>query len=166
MRPFFARGCRQRNASANQHTGNDRLLQQATTLDSGYLAAHLQLAGEYQSLWRFGRAEDRAEASRLARLHTAWALELDQNDYSSQYRRAQLHLFVDHDHDLAFRGFRRAVIGNPNDADILYSMGFLRSLMGEAAEAIKWNQKTKRINPHYPAWYNFNAALSHFFARL
>lgn len=141
------------------------LLKQSVTLDPDYLAAHLQLAGLYLSLWRFGRADDPEGALRLARLHTARALELDQKDYRSQHRLAQIHLFADHDHELAYQGFLRAVDGNPNDADILYGMGFLRSLMGEPTEAISWNTKAKRINPHYPAWYNFNAALSHFLIR-
>ena len=60
---------------------------------------------------------------------------------------------------------KRALEDNPNDADMLYQMGFLLSLMGEGKKAIEWNDRAKRVNPRYPEWYNFNAALSHFLIR-
>ena len=85
--------------------------------------------------------------------------------YRVQHRLGQLHLFADHNHQLAYGAFQRAVRENPNDPQVLYGMGFLRSLMGEPAEAIEWNNRAKRVNPRYPGWYNFNAALSHFLVR-
>jgi class 3 adenylate cyclase/TolB-like protein/Tfp pilus assembly protein PilF len=140
-----------------------RLLKQAIELDPDYLDAHFELSDRYLNLWRFGRTDEPGEALRLARHHADRALQLDQTDYRGHFRLGMLHLFADHDHDLAYAAFQRALSGNPNDADILYNMGFLRSLMGAAAEAIEWNDKAKRINPRYPGWYNFNASLSHFF---
>ena len=55
----------------------------------------------------------------------------------------------------------RAIRDNPNDAYMLYHMGFLRSLMGDGAEGLEWNNRAKRINPRYPGWYDFNAAMCH-----
>jgi adenylate cyclase len=142
-----------------------RLLNQAIELDPNFLAAHFELSGRHLLLWRFGRTDDPDEALRLARHHADRALQLDQTDYRGHFRLGMLHLFADHDHDLAYAAFQRALSDNPNDADVLYNMGFLRSLMGEAADAIEWNNKAKRINPRYPGWYNYNAAMSHFFVR-
>jgi adenylate cyclase len=142
-----------------------RLLNQAIELDPNFLAAHFELSGRYLSLWRFGGADDPEKALRLARRHAERALQLDRTDYRGIYRLGMLHLFADHEHELAYAAFRRALDKNPNDADILHDMGFLRSLMGEGAEAIVWNNKVKRINPRYPGWYNFNAALSHFWVK-
>jgi class 3 adenylate cyclase/TolB-like protein len=139
-----------------------RLLNRAVDLDPDFLSAHFELSGLHLALWRFGGADDPEEALRLARYHAERALALDQADYRGHYRLGMLHLFADHDHELAYVAFQRALDDNPNDADILYAIGFLRSLMGEGAEAIEWNNKAKRVNPHYPGWYNFNAALSHF----
>ena len=141
------------------------LLKQALMQDPDFLAAHVELGSRYLSLWRFDGADDPEEALNMARYHVARALELDQADYRVQHKLGQIHLFADHDHELAFSAFKRALRSNPNDPEVLYGMGFLRSLMGEAAEAIEWNEKAKRVNPRYPGWYNFNAALSNFFLK-
>ena len=141
------------------------LLMQAVERDPDYLAAHFELSGRYLSLYRFGGAKDPEEAVRLARWHADRALEINRSDYRGHFRLGMLHLFADHDHELALAAFTRAIKENPNDADVLYNMGFLRALMGEPKEAIEWNDKAKRINPRYPGWYNFNAAQSRFFMR-
>jgi len=141
------------------------LLNRAIALDPDYLAVHFELSGRYLGLWRFGGAEAPEEAVRLARHHAERALEISRSDYRGHFRLGMLHLFADHNHDLAYAAFLRALKDNPNDADVLYNMGFLRSLMGEAQEAIAWNDKAKRINPRYPGWYNFNAAQSRFFLK-
>lgn len=141
------------------------LLNQALALDPDYLAAHFELSGRYLSLWRFGGASDPQEALRLARHHAERALAISQSDYRGHFRMGMLYLFADHNHELAHAAFQRAVQDNPNDADVLYNMGFLRSLMGYHAEALDWNNRAKRINPRYPGWYNFNAALSHYFLK-
>jgi adenylate cyclase len=140
-------------------------LKQAVALDPEYLAAHIELSGRYLSLWRFGGSEDPETALAYARHHLSNALELDQADYRVQHRLGQVQLFADHDHELAYGSYQRALQANPNDPEVLYDMGFLRFLMGEPAEAIDWNNKAKRVNPRYPGWYNFNAALSHFFIK-
>ncbi|SMO89898.1 Adenylate cyclase, class 3 [Ruegeria faecimaris] len=138
------------------------LLERAVVLDPDYLSAHIELSGRYLSLWRFGGSDDPKTALNKARRHAERALELDQSDYRVQHRLGQLHLFADHDHQLAYQAYQRAIRENSNDPEVLYDMGFLRSLMGEPSEAIEWNNKAKRVNPRYPGWYNFNAALSHF----
>jgi adenylate cyclase len=138
-----------------------RLLNQALSISPEFLDAHYALSDKHLTLWRFNRTDDPQESLRLARLHAAKALEIDQSDYRGHYQLALLHLFADHEHDLALVELERALADNPNDTDILYNLGFLKFLMGEAEEAIKWNNKAKRINPRYPGWYNYNAALAH-----
>jgi TolB-like protein/class 3 adenylate cyclase len=138
------------------------LLGQVIEIDPEFLAAHYRISTLYLSLWRFNMADDVEEALRLARLHARKAMEIDQSDYRGHYLIGQLSLFADHDHDLALAEFQRALADNPNEANILYYMGFLQSLMGRGKEAIAWNEKAKRVNPRYPGWYNFNAALAHF----
>ena len=142
-----------------------RLLKQVIEMEPDFLEAHYAISTFYLSLWRFGMADDAEETLRLARRHADKAMEIDQRDYRGHYLLGLLYLFADHDHDLALANFERALGGNPNDADILYYMGFLQSLMGRAEEAIAWNEKAKRLNPRYPGWYNYNAAMSHFWVQ-
>jgi tetratricopeptide (TPR) repeat protein len=88
-------------------------------------------------------------------------MEIDQSDYRGHFLQGRLHLFADNDHELALVELERALADNPNDTYVLYYMGFLKFLMGQAEEAIKWHNKAKRINPRYPGWYNYNHALAY-----
>ena len=142
-----------------------KLLKQAVGNEPDFLEAHYAISGFYLSLWRFGMADDAKEALHLARLHAEKAMVIDQADYRGHYVLGRLFLFADHDHDLALAEFQRALADNPNQANLLYYMGFLRSLMGRGEEAIAWNEKAKRLNPRYPGWYNFNAALAYFWVQ-
>jgi TolB-like protein/class 3 adenylate cyclase len=137
------------------------LLNRAVSVSPDFLDAHYALSEKHLGSWRFGSPDDPDETLRLARLHAAKAMEIDHSDYRGHLLQGQLHLFADHDHDLALVEMERALSDNPNDTYVLYYMGFLKFLMGQAKEAIEWNNKAKRINPRYPAWYNFNAALAH-----
>jgi TolB-like protein/class 3 adenylate cyclase len=142
-----------------------RLLKQVVEIDPEFLEAHYRISTLYLSLWRFNMTDNAKETLRLARLHAEKAMEIDQADYRGHYLIGQLSLFADHEHDLALAEFQRALADNPNEANILYYMGFLKTLMGQGEEAIAWNEKAKRVNPRYPGWYNFNAALAHFWVQ-
>ncbi len=141
------------------------LLKQVIGIDPGFLEAHYAISELYLGLWRFGRTDDPNKALRLARLHAEKAMEIDQKDYRVHYLLGRLYLFAEEDHDLALAEFQRALADNPNEPNILYYMGFLHSLMGRGKEAIAWNEKAKRLNPRYPGWYNFNAALGYFWVQ-
>jgi len=138
-----------------------KLLDQAISISPDFLDAHYAISDRHLGLWRWGNPDDPEESLRLARLHAAKVMEIDQSDYRGHYLQGQLHLFADNDHDLALVEYKRALADNPNDTFILYSMGFLKFLMGEAEEAIKWHIKAKRINPRYPGWYNYNHSLAY-----
>jgi TolB-like protein len=142
-----------------------RLLNQAINISPDFLDAHYAISEIHLGLWRFGDPDDPEESLRLARLHARKVMEIDQSDYRGHFLQGLLHLFADHEHDLALVEFERALADNPNDTQILYNMGFIKSLMGQGEESIAWNNKAKRINPRYPGWYNFNAALAHFWIR-
>ncbi len=154
-----------RSLNTNGRVESIRLLKMAEELEPDFLDAQFELSGRYLALWRFGGADDAEEALRLARHHAALALQIDRSDYRGHFQSGMLSLFADHHHELAYESFKRALEDNANDVNLLYNMGFLRSLMGEGADAIAWNNKAKRINPRYPGWYNFNAALSHFWIK-
>jgi TolB-like protein/class 3 adenylate cyclase/Tfp pilus assembly protein PilF len=136
------------------------LLKQAIKADPKFLEAHYSISERYLNSVRFGMADDAEEALRLARLHADKAMAIDQRDYRGHYLLGHLYLFAEHDHDLALAEFQRALDDNPNDPRISYYMGFTNFLMGQAEEAIVWNDNAKRLNPRYPGWYNYNAALA------
>ncbi|MCP4983983.1 MAG: hypothetical protein GY935_26205 [Gammaproteobacteria bacterium] len=138
-----------------------KLLNQAISISPDFLDAHYAISEKYLGRWRWGNPDDPEETLRLARLHAARVMEIDQSDYRGHYLQGLLHLFADHDHDLALVELERALADNPNDTLVLYYMGFLKFLMGQAEEAIKWHNKAKRINPRYPGWYNYNHALAY-----
>jgi adenylate cyclase len=138
-----------------------KLLNQAISISPDFLDAHYAISEMHLGLWRWGNPDDPEESLRLARLHAAKAMEIDQSDYRGHFLQGTLHLFADNDHDLALAEFERALADNPNDTYVLYNMGFLKFLMGQAEEAIKWHEKAKRINPRYPGWFNYNHALAY-----
>ena len=126
------------------------LLKQVLELEPDFLEAHYEISERYLGLFRFGRVDDPDEAVRLSRLHADRAMAIDQGDYRGHYLLGQLYVFAYHDHDLALAEFQRAFENNPNDARISYYIGFTRFLMGQAEEAIAWNDNAKRLNPGYP----------------
>ena len=138
-----------------------KLLDQAISISPDFIDAHYTISEKHLGGWRWGSSDDPEESLRLARLHAAKAMEIDQSDYRGHYLQGLLHLFADNNHDLALIELERALSDNPNDTLVLYYMGFLKFLMGQAEEAIKWHNKAKRINPRYPAWYNYNHALAY-----
>ena len=138
-----------------------KLLNQAIKISPDFLDAHYAISEKHLGLWRWGNPDDPEESLRLARLHAAKAMEIDQSDYRGHFLQGRLHLFADNDHELALVELERALADNPNDTYVLYYMGFLKFLMGQAEEAIKWHNKAKRMNPRYPGWYNYNHALAY-----
>ena len=141
------------------------LLNQAIAIDPGFLDAHFQLSDLHLNAWRFGRSDNPEESLRQSRHHAARVLAIDQTDYRGHYLLGKIQLFADHNHELALAAYHRALADNPNDTSVLYNLGFLHTLMGNGEEAIRWNNRAKRVNPRYPAWYNINAAVSHFWIR-
>ena len=151
--------------SKEARTESFKLLNQAISISPDFLDAHYAISNKHLGLWSWGNPDDPEESLRLARLHAAKAMEIDQSDYRGHYLQALLHLFADNDHDLALSEMKRALADNSNDTSILYNMGFLKFLMGQAEEAIKWHNKAKRINPRYPGWYNYNHALAYIWVK-
>jgi TolB-like protein len=50
--------------------------------------------------------------------------------------------------------FERALIINPNHADLLAGWGYASVLFGQPERATEFLVKAMRLNPHYPDWYD------------
>ena len=44
-------------------------------------------------------------------------------------------------------------------------MSVVMSNVGRGKEAVAWIEKAKRLNPHHPVWYDWNASFAYFMAR-
>jgi TolB-like protein/class 3 adenylate cyclase len=141
---------------------NVRLLERAIELDPDFHEAYSELAWRYLNLWQFRLADDPDAALKRARESARKAVSLDQNDYRSHWALGQIALVADQDHDFALAEYEKAIALNPNQADVIAMMSIVMSFSGRAEEGVEWLAKAKRLNPHHPVWYDWNASLVYF----
>jgi Flp pilus assembly protein TadD len=55
---------------------------------------------------------------------------------------------------VAQRHLDRALQLNPNDADAMQQMGYVLTLRGKPEDALAWMERSRRLNPFHPTWYN------------
>ena len=61
-------------------------------------------------------------------------------------------------HDAALSEYRRAIVLNPNDADIIAEYADALVYDGHPNQAIELFDKATRLNPYYPDWYLWGTA--------
>jgi TolB-like protein len=59
--------------------------------------------------------------------------------------------------------FARAETLAPSDADVLLLIAWSLPVLGEPAKAVSLAERSLRLNPHYPDWYNQGLSLAFFF---
>jgi TolB-like protein/tetratricopeptide (TPR) repeat protein len=59
--------------------------------------------------------------------------------------------------------FARAESLAPSDADVLLLIAWFLPALGETAKAVSLAERSLRLNPHYPDWYNQGLSLAFFF---
>ncbi len=67
-----------------------------------------------------------------------------------------------HQHDEAIAEARRAIAGDPNDADGYVALANVLSFTGRASEALEQVERAIRLNPHYPPYYLYQLGLAKF----
>jgi TolB-like protein/Tfp pilus assembly protein PilF/class 3 adenylate cyclase len=142
-----------------------RLLERAIELDPNFTEAYAWLANRYLQLWRQRLADDPDEALRRARDAIHKAFTLDQQDYRVRMILANLYQWADKDHDLALAEYEKALALNPNQADVMGMISLFMAFAGRGEEAVEWIEKAKRLNPHYPVWYDWNGSFGYYMAR-
>ena len=80
------------------------------------------------------------------------AVALDDGDNRSHWVLALVYVFR-HEYSRARFHQEKAVVLNPNDADVLAHMGYLLPLLGKHEEAVEMGEKAVRLNPFHPRWY-------------
>jgi TolB-like protein len=59
--------------------------------------------------------------------------------------------------------FARAETLAPSDADVLLLIAWFLPALGETAQAVSLAERSLKLNPHYPDWYNQGLSLAFFF---
>jgi adenylate cyclase len=65
-------------------------------------------------------------------------------------------------HDEAIEEAKRAIAGDPNDADGYVALAAVFSFSGKPREALELLDRAMRLNPHYPSHYLYQFGLSQF----
>ena len=149
---FFLRGLahfRGYEDDSNQQAA--AMLERAVGLDPQFALAQSYLA--------FVRcAVDGYAAASRATLDAAFAMAAQAIDRDPQESRCHrmLALVCVYRRELATaqRHLDRALQLNPNDADAMQQMGYVLTLRGKPEDALAWMERSRRLNPFHPTWYN------------
>ena len=149
---FFLRGLahfRGYADDANQQAA--AMLEQAVALDPQYA-----LAQSYLSFVRV--AVDGYAAASRATLDAAFTMAAQAVDRDPQesrcHRMLALVCVYRREFATAQRHLDRALQLNPNDADAMQQMGYVLTLRGQPEDALAWMERSRRLNPFHPTWYN------------
>jgi TolB-like protein/class 3 adenylate cyclase len=80
------------------------------------------------------------------------ATELDETDARGFGELGFVHLYRK-EHDAAISAYKRAILLNPNDADLMSDMADALAHSGHSEEAISLVERAMRLNPFYPDQY-------------
>jgi TolB-like protein/class 3 adenylate cyclase len=158
---YFLRGM----ASVHQWTSdaNDealRMFRKAIELDPDFASAYGMAAWCYTwrkiNGWMVERAQETAEATRLARR----AIDLGADDAVALCMGGYALAFVDHDLDGGAALIDRALSMNPNLAWAWHSSGWVRDFLGEPEVAIKHLEHGMRLSPLDPFVFRAYAGLA------
>ncbi|MGD9502894.1 MAG: tetratricopeptide repeat protein, partial [Methyloceanibacter sp.] len=67
--------------------------------------------------------------------------------------------------DQALEQFSKAEALAPNNADLLMNIAWLLPQFGQPDRAVELTEKTLKLNPNFPYWYNQGLRLVYFFGR-
>ena len=137
----------------------------ATELDPKYGRAYAALAATYweahKRYWGLivGLGQTTHDAEFLAGQFLAKAMK-DPTPLAHQVASAML-LHAEQ-HDEAIVEAKRAIAGDPNDADGYVALAEALSFTGRANEALELVERAMRLNPHYPPHYLYELGLAQF----
>lgn len=74
-------------------------------------------------------------------------------------------LFYQGEQERGIASLQKAHQMNPNDADILFDLGYYKSYFGLHDDSVEHAQKALRLNPHNPIWYMMELVQIYFDSR-
>jgi DNA-binding SARP family transcriptional activator/TolB-like protein len=152
--------CLRRGSPEGDEEGR-RLFARALELSPDFARAYAGLSLSHFNDWSC-QAWDRWELrERLAFEAASRAVELDESDHVTQVILARIRVYR-REFELGERHAERAVLLNPNDANMLMHAALVYAQLGQGARASELADAALELNPQAPAWYYPSAA----FARL
>jgi TolB-like protein/Flp pilus assembly protein TadD len=107
--------------------------------------------------WRYGWAEDTQGALDEALELALAATRLDETDARGFGELGYVHLYRK-DHDASVSAYRRALLLNPNDADLMSDMADALAHSGESEESVALLERAMQLNPFFPDQYLWHLA--------
>jgi adenylate cyclase len=131
----------------------EKLFARAVELDPQFAQAHVGLAWIHIQRFWFGWTDEPAQAVARAREAAQTAISLDPSEAEAHWLLAEAHL-ADGQFGQGEAEYQRALTLNPNNADLLAGWGYASVLLGHPERGIEFIEQAKRLNPHYPDWYD------------
>jgi TolB-like protein len=134
-----------------------QLYEAALAVDPLYARA---LAAKSRTLnldWRYDWVEDTEGALDEALGLALTATRLDETDARGFGELGYVHLYRK-EHEASVSGYRRALLLNPNDADLMSDMADALAHSGQSEEAVALLEKAMQLNPFYPDQYLWHLA--------
>jgi adenylate cyclase len=133
-----------------------KLIAKAIELDPNFARAYAEMAWVHYYDWLWGWSDDPDLSARKALEVAKMAVSVDDADEKAHWTLGAMYYKIERDFDRAVTEYQRALTINPNYADLMHSWGYLLAYLGRPEEGILEMQKARRLNPHYPDWYNTN----------
>jgi adenylate cyclase len=136
----------------------------AAELDSEYGRAYAALAATYwEASTRYWGLALGLRGLHGARVQAENFLEKAMRDPTPlAHQVASAMLLQARQHDEAIEEAKRAIAGDPNDADGYVALAAVFSFSGKPHEALELLERAMRLNPHYPPQYLYKQGLAQF----
>lgn len=126
----------------------------AIAIDPGYARAHAYKAFTYVIGIPLAESADPTDWQRLALASAERAVALDDLDNVCHWALGESAFWAGQP-ERARRHLRRAIVLNPNDADVLAVASFIEVALGDAETGLRNMTMARERNPTNPAWYHW-----------
>jgi TolB-like protein len=140
------------------------LFRKALELDPQFARAHVGLATVQFYLIDLRLAPSVEEAASKMMDAAEKAVKLDPNDGLTHQVLGMAYAYQGKP-EQSLAELNRAETLAPSDADLLLSIAWSLPQFGESGRAVSLAERSLRLNPHYPDWYNQGLSLVFFFGR-
>jgi TolB-like protein/DNA-binding SARP family transcriptional activator len=143
-------------------TEAEGLFRKALELDPQLARAYVGLTDVYFYLIDLGLAPSVEEALSNMMEAAKKAVQLDPDDGKTHYALGVAYAYHGKP-EQALAEFDRAEALAPSDADVLIIIAWTIPALGDSARAVSLAERSLKLNPHYPDWYNQGLGLVFFF---
>ncbi len=140
----------------------EALFRKALALDPKLARAHYGLATVQMYLIDLGLAPSVEEALSKMLDAAEKAVQLDPNDGNSHLALGGAYAYH-RKAEQALAEYARAEALSPSDADLLLVIAWSIAGLGQPERAVSLAERSLKLNPHYPDWYNQGLSVVYFF---